>query len=103
MIKGATSAAWGLVAANEGQGEPPPVAADAYWEDISLQASARLARLEEERNQHAAEDEVRQPYIAEPFARRTHRRVLMVAAGAILIAAVAWLLLTAVPTAALSP
>jgi hypothetical protein len=103
MIKGETPSARGLVAADESQAEPLPVAADAYWEDISLQASARLARLEEERKQHASEDEIRQPHTAGRFARRTRRLVLMVAVGAILFAAVAGFLLKAVPIAALTP
>lgn len=103
MNKGGTSTAWDLVAADEGQGEPSPVVADAYWEDISLQASARLTRLAEERKQHAADDDIRQPPIAGRFARRIRRLVLMVAVGAFLFAAVAYVLLKAVPTAALPP
>jgi hypothetical protein len=101
MIKGETPSAWGFVAANEGQGEPPVVAADSYWEDISLQASARLDRLEEERKQHAPETEIR--FVRGRPPRRAPRLVLMVAVGTILFAAVAWFLLKAVPTAALPP
>src|SRR5262249_29068701 len=101
MIKSGTPSAWGLVAANEGEGEPPAVAADAYWEDISVQASARLARLEEERKQHGAEDEIR--FVRGRPARRTYRLVLTVAVGAILFAAVAWFLLKGLPIATLPP
>jgi hypothetical protein len=90
MTKEATPSPWDLVAANEGHGELSPVAADEYWEDISLQASARLERLEDERKQHTVEDEVGQPPIRGRFVRRSLRLVLTVAVGAILFAAVAW-------------
>src|SRR5215468_9454467 len=96
MFKGAPPSGWGLVVANDGRGVPSSVAADPYWEDISLQASARLARLEDERKQHAVEDEIR--FVRGRRAPLTHRLALMVAVGAMLLAGVVWLLLKAVPT-----
>ena len=95
MSRKETLLARGLEAATEGRPEPS-VVPDQYWQDISGQAAARLARLEEERTQRPAEDETRQP-------RRTHRLALMVTVGASLLAAMGYVLLKAVPSLALLP
>ncbi|MBL6618462.1 MAG: hypothetical protein ISP45_30935 [Reyranella sp.] len=91
MIKTRTPSASSLAAANEGQEEPSPAAVDAYWEDISLQASVRLARVDEERKHLAAQGEITRPPIGRRFAPWIHRPVLMVAVGTILFAAIAYL------------
>jgi hypothetical protein len=82
------------MAANDERGEVLPVSADPYWQNISVQAAARLTRLDEEWKLRAAEAEIDQPRIAGNFARRSYQLALMVAVGAGLYAGITYLLLS---------
>jgi hypothetical protein len=82
------------MAANDERGEMLPVTADPYWQSISIQAAARLARLDEQWKLRAAEAEIEQPRIAGNFARRSYQLALMVAVGTGLYAGITYLLLS---------
>src|SRR5688500_80598 len=82
------------MAANDERGEMLPVTADPYWQNLSVQAAARLARLEEQQKLRAAEGETEQPRIAGVLARRSYQLALMVAVGAGLYAGITYLLLS---------
>ena len=82
------------MAANDERGEMLPVTADPYWQNLSVQAAARLTRLEEQQKLRAAEGEIEQPRIAGNFARRSYQLALMVAVGAGLYAGITYLLLS---------
>jgi hypothetical protein len=82
------------MAANDERGEMLPVTADPYWQNLSVQAAARLTRLEEQQKLRAAEGETEQPRIAGNFARRSYQLALMVAVGAGLYAGITYLLLS---------
>ena len=82
------------MAANDERGEMLPVTVDPYWQNLSLQAAARLTRLEEQQKLRAAEGETEQPRIARTFARRSYQWALMVAVGAGLYAGITYLLLS---------
>lgn len=82
------------MAASDERGEMLPVTADPYWQKISVQAAARLTRLEEQWKLRAAEAEIEQPRTAENFARRSYQLALMVAVGAGLYAGITYLLLS---------
>jgi hypothetical protein len=83
-----------VVPANDVPDEASAVSADPYWQDISIQAAARLTRLDEQRRLRAEEAEIEQPRIAGNFARRWYRLALMVAIGAGLYAGITCLLLS---------
>jgi hypothetical protein len=83
-----------VVPANDVLDEASALSADPYWQDISIQAAARLTRLDEQRKLRAAEAEIEQPRIAGNFARRSYRLALMVAIGAGLYAGITYLLLS---------
>ena len=82
------------MAANDDRGKALPVSVDPYWQNLSVQAAARLTRLEEQRKLCAAEEETEQPYIAGTFARRSYQLAWMVAVGAGLYAGITFLLLS---------
>ena len=82
------------MAANDDRDKALPVSVDPYWQNLSVQAAARLTRLEEQRKLCAAEEETEQPYIAGNFARRSYQLALMVAVGAGLYAGITFLLLS---------
>jgi hypothetical protein len=82
------------MAANDHRGGALPVSVDPYWQNLSVQAAVRLARLEEQRKLCAAEGETEQPRIAGTFARRSYQLALMVAVGAGLYAGITYLLLS---------
>ena len=82
------------MAANDERGKMLPVTADPYWQNISVQAAARLARLDEQWKLRAAEAESEQPRIAGNFARRSYQLALMVAVGTGLYAGITYLLLS---------
>jgi hypothetical protein len=82
------------MAANDDPGEALPVSADPYWQNLSVQAAARLTRLDEQRKLCAAEGETEQPRIAGTFARRSYQLALMIAVGAGLYAGITYLLLS---------
>ena len=82
------------MAANDERGEMLPVTVDPYWQSISVQAAARLTRLDEQWKLRAAEAEIEQPRIAGNFARRSYQLALMVAVGTGLYAGITYLLLS---------
>ena len=82
------------MAANDERGEVSPVSADPYWQNLSVQAAARLTRLDEQWKLRAAEAQIEQPRIAGNFARRSYQLALMVAVGAGLYAGITYLLLS---------
>ena len=82
------------MAANDERGEMLPVTVDPYWQSISVQAAARLTRLDEQWKLRVAEAEIEQPRIAGNFARRSYQLALMVAVGASLYAGITYLLLS---------
>ena len=96
MSRGEIPLARSFAAAHEGRPKPPPAVPDQYWQDISGQAGARLAKLDDERTQYDAADEIRRP-------PRRRRWALMIAIGASLLVVVAYVLLKAAPLAALPP
>jgi hypothetical protein len=82
------------MAANDDRGKALPVSVDPYWQNLSVQAAARLTRLEEQRMLCAAEGETEQPRMPGIFARRSYQLALMAAVGAGLYAGITFLLLS---------